>query len=77
MSPPAKLHLGPKRRIALIYNAYEESSPESRTDHGGMWHLRQLVRSIARALRRLGHQWIWCCWPTTWRPSSGASCAWP
>ncbi len=56
MSPAAKLHLGPKRRIALIYNAFEESSQESRTDHGGMWHLRQLVRSMARALRRLGHK---------------------
>jgi D-alanine-D-alanine ligase len=57
MSQPTKLRLGPKRRIALIYNAYEESTPqELRTDHGGMWHLRQLVRSIARALRRLGHK---------------------
>jgi len=56
MSPPAKRHFRPKQRIALIYNAFEESAPESRADHGGMWDLRQSVRSLARGLRKLGHK---------------------
>jgi D-alanine-D-alanine ligase len=45
----------PKYRIALIYNAFEEATPEPSADHGGTWHLVQSVRSIARALRKLGH----------------------
>jgi D-alanine-D-alanine ligase len=45
----------PKYRIALIYNAFGETLPEVRSDQGGMWHLRRLVLSLARALRRLGH----------------------
>ncbi len=42
-------------RIALIYNAYEDSPPDSPTDHGSVWHLRQMIRRMARALRRIGH----------------------
>jgi D-alanine-D-alanine ligase len=45
----------PKYKIALIYNAFGETLPEIRSDHGGMWHLRKLVASLARSLRRLGH----------------------
>ena len=45
-----------KYRIALIYNAFGQNLPEARSDHGGMWHLRQEVRSQARALRSLGHK---------------------
>lgn len=46
----------PKHRIALIYNDFGDNIPEARSDHGGMWHLRQEVRSLARALRTLGHK---------------------
>ena len=44
-----------KYRIALIYNAFEEAALEPGLDHGATWHLVQSVRSIARALRTLGH----------------------
>jgi D-alanine-D-alanine ligase len=47
---------GPKLKVALIYNAFEDAPSETRTDHGDMWHLHQSVRGLARALRKLGHR---------------------
>jgi D-alanine-D-alanine ligase len=42
-------------RIALIYNTYNEVALDARTDRGSDWDLQQLVRRIARSLRKLGH----------------------
>ena len=42
-------------RIALIYNTYNEEALDARTDRGSDWDLQQLVRRIARSLRKLGH----------------------
>jgi D-alanine-D-alanine ligase len=42
-------------RIALIYNTYNDEALDARTDRGSDWDLQQLVRRIARSLRRLGH----------------------
>jgi D-alanine-D-alanine ligase len=44
-----------KLRVALIYNAYTDSQPESPGDEGSGWHLQQMIRRMARAMRRLGH----------------------
>ncbi len=44
-----------KYRVALIYNAYQDVGPESKSDSGSVWHLRQMIRHMARVLRRLGH----------------------
>ena len=41
--------------IALVYNAYTESTPEAPEDRGGTADLKTQVRHIARTLRRLGH----------------------
>jgi len=45
-----------KLRIALIFNAYTESGADSVVDHSGVWYLHQMIRRMARALRKLGHQ---------------------
>jgi D-alanine-D-alanine ligase len=58
MPHQSKQRVGPKRKIALIYNAFEDTTSETRTDHGDMWHLHQSVRGIARALRKLDHK-VW------------------
>src|SRR5512136_1237382 len=42
-------------RIALIYNAYTDAQPDDKSDTGGLRYLRQMVRGIARGLRRLRH----------------------
>jgi D-alanine-D-alanine ligase len=44
-----------KYRVALIYNAYRDAEPESKSDSGSVWHLRQMVRHMARIIRGLGH----------------------
>jgi len=45
-----------KLRIALIYNAYTDSQPDEKSDTGNLHYLRQMVRGIARGLRRLRHE---------------------
>ena len=45
-----------KLRIALIYNAYEDSQPTEKGDESSLNHLRQMIRGIARGLRRSGHE---------------------
>ncbi len=42
-------------RVALIYNGYQDAQPESKTDGGSVWHLRQMIRQMARVIRSLGH----------------------
>src|SRR5512136_3142024 len=42
-------------RVALIYNAYTDSQPDEKADTGSLHYLRQMVRGIARGLRRLRH----------------------
>jgi D-alanine-D-alanine ligase len=44
-----------KTRVALVYNAYTDGIVESVSDSGGMRYLRQMIRSMARALRRGGN----------------------
>jgi D-alanine-D-alanine ligase len=45
-----------KLRVALIYNAYTDSQPDQKADTGNLHNLRQMIRGIARGLRRSGHQ---------------------
>jgi D-alanine-D-alanine ligase len=45
-----------KLRVALIYNAYTDSLPDEKADTGSLHYLRQMVRGIARGLRRLRHE---------------------
>jgi D-alanine-D-alanine ligase len=42
-------------RVALIYNAYTDTPPDEKSDTGSLHELRQMVRGIARGLRRLRH----------------------
>lgn len=42
-------------RVALIFNAYQDTQPDDATDYGNVDHLRQMIRRMARAMRRLGH----------------------
>ena len=44
-----------KLHIALIYNAYTDVPPDDKSDTGGLHDLRQMIRGIARGLRRLRH----------------------
>ena len=44
-----------KLRIALIYNAYTDAQPDDKSDTGSLHYLRQMIRGIARGLRRLRH----------------------
>jgi D-alanine-D-alanine ligase len=44
-----------KLRVALIYNAYTDSQPDEKSDTGSVHYLRQMIRGIARGLRRLRH----------------------
>lgn len=41
--------------IALVYNAYTGDTPDAEEDRAGMADLIQMIRNIARSLRRLGH----------------------
>jgi D-alanine-D-alanine ligase len=45
-----------KLRVALIYNAYTDSQPDEKADTGSLHYLRQMVRGIARGIRRLRHE---------------------
>ncbi len=45
-----------KLRVALIYNAYTDAQPDDKADTGGLHYLRQMIRGIARGLRRLRHE---------------------
>jgi D-alanine-D-alanine ligase len=45
-----------KLRVALIYNAYTHSLPDDKSDTGSIHYLRQMIRCIARGLRRLRHE---------------------
>ncbi len=45
-----------KTHVALVYNAYHEGPVESAADGGGLRFLRQMIRGIARALRKGGNQ---------------------
>ncbi len=42
-------------RVALVYNSYVEGVPDPIADSGGMSYLRQMIRSMARNIRKLGH----------------------
>jgi D-alanine-D-alanine ligase len=44
-----------KLRVALIYNAYTDAQPDDKADTGNLHYLRQMIRGIARGLRRLRH----------------------
>jgi len=45
-----------KLHVVLIYNAYPDMAAESSDDRGAMADLREMVRSMARAIRALGHK---------------------
>ena len=45
-----------KLRVALIYNAYTDSQPDDKADTGSLHYLRQMIRGIARGIRRLRHE---------------------
>jgi D-alanine-D-alanine ligase len=45
-----------KLRVALLYNAYTDSQPDEKSDTGSVHYLRQMIRGIARGLRRLRHE---------------------
>jgi D-alanine-D-alanine ligase len=42
-------------KIAVVYNAYTENTPEPPEDRASTADLREMVRHVARVLRRLGH----------------------
>jgi D-alanine-D-alanine ligase len=42
-------------RVAVLYNAYQDATPDAKADTGGIWHLRQMIRRMARTIRGLGH----------------------
>jgi D-alanine-D-alanine ligase len=42
-------------KIAVVYNAYTENTPEPPEDRSSTADLREMVRHVARVLRRLGH----------------------
>ncbi len=44
-----------KTRVALVYNAYTDGLVESVADSGGVRYLRQMIRGMARALRKGGN----------------------
>jgi len=44
-----------KLRVALIYNAYTDAQPDEKADTGSLHYLRQMIRGIARGIRRLRH----------------------
>jgi len=43
-------------RVALVYNAYTDVQPDEKSDTGSLHYLRQMIRGIARGLRRLRHE---------------------
>ena len=44
-----------KLRVAVLYNAYQDATPDAKADTSGHSHLRQMIRRMARTIRRLGH----------------------
>jgi len=44
-----------KLRVALIYNAYTDAQLDDKADTGSLHYLRQMIRGIARGIRRLRH----------------------
>ncbi len=42
-------------RVAVLYNSYQDATPEPIADTGGISHLRQMIRRMARTIRSLGH----------------------
>jgi len=42
-------------RVAVLYNAYQDTTPDPKADTGGILHLRQMIRRMARTIRGLGH----------------------
>jgi D-alanine-D-alanine ligase len=48
----------PKKRyrVAIVYNAYEDGQPAVKGDESGIVFLRQMVRRMARALRKAKHK---------------------
>jgi len=55
-APKMNYHQSMKRlRVAVLYNAYQDTTPDPKADTGGIWHLRQMIRRIARTIRGLGH----------------------
>jgi D-alanine-D-alanine ligase len=42
--------------VALVYNAYTDSTPEPAEDRSGSADLKQMIRRIGRRLRSLGHR---------------------
>lgn len=45
-----------KLRVALIYNAYDDSPPNEKAAAEELRDLHQMIRGIARGLRRVGHE---------------------
>ena len=45
-----------KLRVALIYNAYDDTPPNEKADAEELRELHQMIRGIARGLRRVGHE---------------------
>jgi D-alanine-D-alanine ligase len=42
--------------VALVYNAYTTETAELSEDRGSMADLKQMIRTMVRAMRRLGHE---------------------
>ena len=42
-------------RVAILYNAYQDATPDAKADTAGLWHLRVMIRRMARTIRGLGH----------------------
>ncbi len=42
-------------RVAVLYNAYQDATPDAKADTAGLWHLRVMIRRMARTIRSLGH----------------------
>jgi D-alanine-D-alanine ligase len=45
-----------KLRVALVYNAYADAQESAEDDQSGAAYLREMIFTIARAVRRLGHK---------------------
>lgn len=43
-------------RVALIYNAFQDTQPDEKSDQATSRHLRMMIRSIARAMREADHE---------------------
>ncbi len=43
-------------RVVLIYNAFQDSQPDEKSDQASSRHLRIMIRAMARAMRECGHE---------------------